>query len=207
MVAGHVRVRIGPLLENAGRRDAPVQYRVVSSVSQAGDTSTAQASKRLSSPLKIASPSPIITEPSSCEMQVFFNRNGEIESDYQIIPGWPEEQNYLRVDWFDEDSSDLLDLTGDGKPDVLLANGFHGLRLYKNIRTATPKVVLPKYTDWQAIGTFRAGNPDKPVTAENFKTPFQVIAHAVIIARPGDPIPSGSIGFAVRPTVGLKILD
>jgi len=61
----------------------------------------------------------IITEPSSCEMQVFFNRNGEIESDYQIIPGWPEEQNYLRVDWFDEDSSDLLDLTGDGKPDVV----------------------------------------------------------------------------------------
>ncbi len=42
---------------------------------------------------------------------------------------------------------------------------------------------------------------------KNFKTPFQVIAHAVIIARPGDPIPSGSIGFAVRPTVGLKILD
>ena len=42
---------------------------------------------------------------------------------------------------------------------------------------------------------------------KDYKTPFQIIAHAVIVAKPGDPIPSGAITFSARPTVGLKILD
>jgi hypothetical protein len=58
---------------------------------------------------------------------------------------------------------------GDGKPDIVLANGFHGLRIYRNTRTAAPKVVVPKVGEWQAIGLFRAAVP-----ADNFKTEFPV---------------------------------
>ncbi len=61
------------------------------------------------------------------------------------------------------------DFTGDGKPDIVLANGFHGLRIYKNIRPETAKVVVPKFGEWTAIGIFRAQNP-----ADNFKTAFPV---------------------------------
>jgi hypothetical protein len=61
------------------------------------------------------------------------------------------------------------DFNGDGKPDIVLANGFHGLRIYKNIRAETPKVVVPKFSDWHVIGMFRAQNP-----ADNFKTEFPV---------------------------------
>jgi hypothetical protein len=42
--------------------------------------------------------------------------------------------------------------------------------------------------------------------AKDYKTPFQVIAHSVVTARAGDPLPTGSIDFYVRPTVGLSIL-
>jgi len=61
------------------------------------------------------------------------------------------------------------DFDGDGKPDILLANGFHGLRLYRNSRAEVAKVVVPKFSDWHAIGMFRAAVP-----AENFKTAFPV---------------------------------
>src|SRR5262249_30627421 len=41
------------------------------------------------------------------------------------------------------------DFDGDGKPDILLANGFHGLRVYKNIRPeAAAKPIVPKFGDW-----------------------------------------------------------
>jgi hypothetical protein len=42
--------------------------------------------------------------------------------------------------------------------------------------------------------------------AKNFGTPFQVMAHAVVIAKGGDPVPSGNIDFYIRPTIGLSIL-
>jgi hypothetical protein len=42
---------------------------------------------------------------------------------------------------------------------------------------------------------------------KDFKTPFQIIAHTVVTAKPGDPVPAGSITFSARPTVGLKILN
>ena len=42
---------------------------------------------------------------------------------------------------------------------------------------------------------------------KDYKTRFKLIAHTTIVAHPGDPLPSGSISFDARPTVGLKILD
>jgi hypothetical protein len=61
------------------------------------------------------------------------------------------------------------DFDGDGKVDIALANGFHGLRIYRNVKTAAPKVIVPKVGECQAIGIFRAANP-----ADNFKTEFPV---------------------------------
>ncbi|HEY1190829.1 MAG TPA: VCBS repeat-containing protein [Gemmata sp.] len=61
------------------------------------------------------------------------------------------------------------DFNCDGKPDIVLANGFHGLRVYANSRPDAPKLVLPKFGAWHAIGIFRAANP-----ADNFKTAFPV---------------------------------
>ena len=53
----------------------------------------------------------------------------------------------------------------------------------------------------------QAGKDALASFVKDYKTPFQIIAHAIIVARPGDPVPSGSISFSARPTVGLKILD
>ncbi|MBA4065539.1 MAG: hypothetical protein C0501_17850 [Isosphaera sp.] len=61
------------------------------------------------------------------------------------------------------------DFDGDGKPDILMANGFYGLRVYRNVREAGKKVVLPTPGEWHAIGMFRAANP-----ADNAKTAFPV---------------------------------
>jgi len=53
----------------------------------------------------------------------------------------------------------------------------------------------------------QAGKDALASFVKDYKTPFQIIAHAIVVARPGDPLPSGSISFSARPTVGLKILD
>jgi hypothetical protein len=42
---------------------------------------------------------------------------------------------------------------------------------------------------------------------KNYKTPFQIIVHTIVIAMPGADVPTGAITFSARPTVGLKILD
>lgn len=52
-----------------------------------------------------------------------------------------------------------------------------------------------------------AGKNALSAFVKDYKTPFQVIAHAVSVAKPGDKVPAGAIGFSARPTVGLKILD
>jgi hypothetical protein len=56
---------------------------------------------------------------------------------------------------------------------------------------------------------------DLPVTAagraalvafcKDYKTPFQVIAHSLMTAQAGEPLPTGMVDFYVRPTVGLTI--
>lgn len=53
----------------------------------------------------------------------------------------------------------------------------------------------------------QAGKDALAAFVKDYKTPFQIIAHSVLSAQPGEPVPAGSISFAARPTVGLKILD
>jgi hypothetical protein len=42
--------------------------------------------------------------------------------------------------------------------------------------------------------------------AKDYKNEFQIIAHAVVSAKGGDPVPSGSIDFVVRPVIQIGIL-
>jgi hypothetical protein len=41
---------------------------------------------------------------------------------------------------------------------------------------------------------------------KDYKTPFQFIAHTTIVAHGGDPLPTGTIDFFVRPTVTFSVL-
>ncbi len=49
------------------------------------------------------------------------------------------------------------DFDTDGKPDLVVAHGYHGLRLYRNNRPADARLhaTPPKLGDWYAIGPFR----------------------------------------------------
>ena len=42
---------------------------------------------------------------------------------------------------------------------------------------------------------------------KNYKTPFQLIAHAKVVAHGGEPLPSGDLSFFVRPTVQFSVLQ
>jgi hypothetical protein len=53
----------------------------------------------------------------------------------------------------------------------------------------------------------QAGQDALASFVKDYKTPFQIIAHTIVVAKPGQPVPSGSISFSARPTVGLKILN
>lgn len=39
----------------------------------------------------------------------------------------------------------------------------------------------------------------------DYKTPFRLLVHATVTAKAGDPIPSGTIAFSVRPSVKLSV--
>ena len=41
---------------------------------------------------------------------------------------------------------------------------------------------------------------------KDYKTPFQFIAHTRVVAHAGDPLPTGTITFAVQPTVQFSVL-
>jgi hypothetical protein len=42
--------------------------------------------------------------------------------------------------------------------------------------------------------------------AKDYKTRFQILAHTIITAKPGDPVPSGGLDFFVRPVINIGIL-
>lgn len=42
---------------------------------------------------------------------------------------------------------------------------------------------------------------------KDYKTPFQLIAHARMVARGGDPLPVGRLDFSLRPTVSFSVLN
>lgn len=42
--------------------------------------------------------------------------------------------------------------------------------------------------------------------AKDYKTPFQFIAHTKLVAHGGDPLPTGTIDFYLRPTVSFSVL-
>jgi hypothetical protein len=41
---------------------------------------------------------------------------------------------------------------------------------------------------------------------KDYHTPFQFIAHTTVVAKGGEPVPTGSIDFWVRPTVSFSVL-
>ena len=51
-----------------------------------------------------------------------------------------------------------------------------------------------------------SGQAAMALFVKDYKTPFQFIAHTRIVAKGGDPLPSGTIDFFVRPTVSFSVL-
>ncbi len=51
-----------------------------------------------------------------------------------------------------------------------------------------------------------AGQATLAAFVKDYKTPFQFIAHTKIVAHGGDPVPTGTIAFFVRPTVMFSVL-
>ena len=51
-----------------------------------------------------------------------------------------------------------------------------------------------------------AGETALAAFVKDYKTPFQFIAHTKVVAHAGDPLPTGSLSFFVRPTVQFSIL-
>jgi hypothetical protein len=71
--------------------------------------------------------------------------DGALRDDSHLLPHEPA-YNLTAAAWIDYD--------GDGRPDLLLGNGFHGLRLYRNkgpIETAKAPLLMGK---WSYIGPF-----------------------------------------------------
>ncbi len=86
---------------------------------------------------------------------------GQFRDESKLLPK-EDCYNLTAAAWLDADS--------DGHPDILLANGFHGLRLYRNLRgqDATAKLPVPKPGDWYAVGPFRV----KDTPQKNYETAF-----------------------------------
>jgi hypothetical protein len=52
-----------------------------------------------------------------------------------------------------------------------------------------------------------AGKSALAAFVKDYKTPFQFIAHTKIVAHAGDPLPTGTLAFFVRPTVEFSVLQ
>jgi hypothetical protein len=105
---------------------------------------------------------------------IWADYNGDGKPDlFAATPAGPKLYTNLGAGQFRDDSAALpreagyhltaaawIDQNNDGKPDLLLANGYHGLRLYRNqppaegIKSLTP----PKLGDWHICGPFLHDN-------------------------------------------------
>ena len=75
-----------------------------------------------------------------------FLRTGDGFDDFTHALPSQEYNNLLGAAWIDFD--------GDALPDVLLADGFHGLRLYRNRGPQQPRDPVPAHGPWHGIGPF-----------------------------------------------------
>ena len=71
--------------------------------------------------------------------------DGQFRDDSHLLPREPG-YNLTAAAWIDYD--------GDGKPDILLGNGFHGLRLYRNKGPVDIKMTPLLLGKWHYIGPF-----------------------------------------------------
>lgn len=94
--------------------------------------------------------------------RLYTNRGaGKFREDTRLLPPSALGLPATAAAWGDFDT--------DGKPDLAVAHGYHGLRLYRNNRPADAQLhsAPPKFGDWYAIGPFR-----HPGGASNFDARF-----------------------------------
>ena len=128
-----------PLLQNGGE-----------SLSEIESARRSAAAGPRSGPITTATASPICCWPRPPGPKLYTNLgNGAFRDDSHLLPREPG-YNLTAAAWIDYD--------GDGRPDILLGNGYHGLRLYRNkgpVDTGKAPLVLGK---WHYIGPFPNDN-------------------------------------------------
>lgn len=63
----------------------------------------------------------------------------------------------------------------------------------------------PKGTQVCRVPLDEAGRAALQTFAVDYRTPFKILVYGQKVFRAGEPVPSGTLGFSVRPTVGLAI--
>src|SRR5262249_41772750 len=75
--------------------------------------------------------------------KLFTNVDGkQFRDDSHLLPPEPA---------YDLTAAAWIDYDGDGRPDILLGNGYHGLRLYRNKGKAGARATPPRRGDWHYI--------------------------------------------------------
>ena len=117
-----------------------------------------------SGPTTTATASPISCWRRRRDSKLFTNLGTTMRDDSHLLPPMPPGAPTAAA-WLDYD--------GDGKPDLLVANGYHGLRLYRNVGVKAPAAPkAPKLGKWQHIGPLdnagsRGFNYGPPLRKEN----------------------------------------
>ena len=121
-------------LVGAGKMAPAAERRRVAQRDEPAGLSPAAAAPR-SGPTTTATASPTCCWPRASGPQLYTNLGkGSFRDDSHLLP---QEAGYnlTAAAWIDYD--------GDGRPDILLGNGFHGLRLYRNKGKAEPLPAAP----------------------------------------------------------------